>query len=60
MPLCIIGCKTSKNKPELNVCLFTDESESTEVNMDISDVETSETLALKVNVTAPTNQKYVV
>lgn len=42
------------------MCLFTDESESTEVKMDTSDVETSETLALKVNVTAPTNQKYVV
>lgn len=58
MPLCIIGCKTSKNKSELNTCLFTDESESTEVKMDTSDVETSETL--KVNVTAPTNPKYVV
>lgn len=42
------------------MCLFTDESESTEVNMVISDVETSKTLALKVNVTALTNQKYVV
>lgn len=42
------------------MCLFTDESESTEVKMDTSDVETSETSALKVNVTAPTNQKYVV